>query len=116
MPGRVERRGDRVQLRHPAGQLVVESQVAERHPGLLAEPGEHAVWGDGQCSTWPATAADPYRGPWDRGTTPVLVIGPTNDPSTPFENSKKMVDELGAGARLLTVEGYGHTAFLKPSA
>jgi pimeloyl-ACP methyl ester carboxylesterase len=74
------------------------------------------VWGDGQCSTWPATAADPYRGPWDRGTTPVLVIGPTNDPSTPFENSKKMVDELGAGARLLTVEGYGHTAFLNPSA
>lgn len=47
--------------------------------------------GDGQCSTWPATPADPYRGPWDRGTTPVLVLGPTNDPSTPFENSQKTV-------------------------
>jgi pimeloyl-ACP methyl ester carboxylesterase len=76
-----------------------------------------AVWGpDEQCSTWPVAAADAYRGPWDRGTAPVLVVGPTNDPSTPFENSRKMVAELGAGGRLLTVEGYGHTAFLNPSA
>jgi pimeloyl-ACP methyl ester carboxylesterase len=76
--------------------------------------GPNAVWGDEPCSTWPARAADPYRGPFDRSLTPILVLGPTHDPSTPFRNSVLMTQEL-RNARLLTVAGYGHTTFLNPS-
>jgi pimeloyl-ACP methyl ester carboxylesterase len=73
-------------------------------------------WGDEPCASWPATAASRYVGPWDRPTAnPVLVIGNTFDPATPYEGAVAMADDL-ARARLLTVDGYGHTALLNPSA
>jgi pimeloyl-ACP methyl ester carboxylesterase len=74
------------------------------------------LWGDEPCATWPARAADAYRGPWNRPTAnPILVIGNTSDPATPYANAVRMAAEL-RNARLLTVNGYGHTTFLNPSA
>lgn len=79
------------------------------------EVGPNASWGDEPCATWPATGADRYTGPWNRPTAkPILVIGNTYDPSTPYEEALAMAREL-ALARLLTVDGYGHTVFLNPS-
>jgi pimeloyl-ACP methyl ester carboxylesterase len=73
------------------------------------------LWGDEPCATWPARAPVRYRGPWDTPTAhPILVIGNTTDPATPLKGSVKMVKQL-ADARLLTVRGYGHSAFLNPS-
>ena len=70
---------------------------------------------DAPCASWPAVAADRYAGPWDRPTAnPILVIGNTFDPETPLEGAVAMADEL-ASARLLTVDGYGHSALLNPS-
>jgi hypothetical protein len=77
--------------------------------------GPNWSWNDEPCASWPAVAADPYRGPWDRHTAnPLLVIGNTFDPSTAYEGSVAMAREL-ARARLLTVDGYGHSALLNPS-
>ena len=42
------------------------------------------------------------------------VVNPTFDPATSFQGAKAMVREL-ADARLLILEGYGHTALLNPS-
>jgi pimeloyl-ACP methyl ester carboxylesterase len=42
---------------------------------------------------------------------PILVIGTTNDPATPYEWSVELADLLES-AVLYTVEGDGHTAFL----
>jgi pimeloyl-ACP methyl ester carboxylesterase len=73
------------------------------------------LWNDEPCASWLATAADKYEGPWNHPTpVTVLVIGNTNDPSTPYQNSVAMAQEL-AQARLLTVQGYGHTVLLNPS-
>jgi pimeloyl-ACP methyl ester carboxylesterase len=73
------------------------------------------LWNDEPCASWQATAADTYTGPWNKPTAaPILVIGNTNDPATPFFNSVAMAQRL-ASARLLTVQGYGHTALLNPS-
>jgi pimeloyl-ACP methyl ester carboxylesterase len=67
------------------------------------------------CSTWPVRSAHRYRGPWDRRTaTPVLVIGNTFDPATPLRGAVAMAQNLGR-ARLLTMDGYGHTALINPS-
>ena len=46
------------------------------------------------------------------GSAPILVIGGTNDPATPFVWATKMAGELGANARLLTYNGDGHGAVL----
>ncbi len=77
--------------------------------------GSALSWGDEICSTWPARAAEPSAGPWDAATAaPILVVGNTQDPSTPLQNSQAMA-KLLADARLVTMKGYGHTAFLNPS-
>lgn len=71
--------------------------------------GRYFTWFTESCETWPA-AADPYPGPWDRRTAnPILLIGTTNDPATPYRGSVAMARQL-ARARLLTVNGYGHPA------
>jgi pimeloyl-ACP methyl ester carboxylesterase len=78
--------------------------------------GPNWSWADEPCASWPATAAERYAGPWDRRTAhPILVIGNTFDPSTPYQGSIAMAHAL-ARARLLTVDGYGHTVLLNPSA
>jgi hypothetical protein len=43
------------------------------------------------------------------------VIGNTHDPNTPYRSSLAMSSQL-ARARLLTVDGYGHTELDNPSA
>jgi pimeloyl-ACP methyl ester carboxylesterase len=73
------------------------------------------LWQDSPCASWQAKATDRYGGPWDRPTAnTILVIGNTHDLSTAYRNSVAMAREL-AKARLLTVDGYGHTALLNPS-
>ncbi len=66
------------------------------------------------CLGWTARAAAPYAGPWDRPSVPVLVIGNSFDPATPLSSSVGMVQEL-ADARLLIVNGFGHTVLINPS-
>ena len=80
---------------------------ASRRSGVV---GPLLAWLSEPCASWPAVAADRYAGPWNRRTAnPVLVIGNTYDPATPYEGSVAMTREL-ARARLLTVDGYGHGA------
>ena len=44
------------------------------------------------------------------GAAPILVVGTTGDPATPYEWAKGLASQLSSG-RLLTWEGYGHTAY-----
>jgi pimeloyl-ACP methyl ester carboxylesterase len=98
--------------RHPPAFLVLDPLTYARAGDL----GRWWIWTmDEPCASWPAVAADRYAGPWDRPTAkPILVIGNTVDPETPLEGAVAMADEL-ASARLLTVDGYGHSALLNPS-
>jgi pimeloyl-ACP methyl ester carboxylesterase len=68
-----------------------------------------AVFDMAQCITWPAADHDRYLGPWNHPRPhPVLVVNNRYDPETPLWNAQATTDELGT-ARLLIVEGYGHT-------
>ncbi len=62
------------------------------------------------AADWPAGAAqDRYTGPWNRTTaSTVLLLANTGDPITAYQDSIAMSRDL-ARARLLTVDGYGHT-------
>jgi pimeloyl-ACP methyl ester carboxylesterase len=67
------------------------------------------------CASWPARAVERYIGPWNRRTkNPILVIGTTHDPATPYANARSVADLLG-NAILLTHDGYGHTSEADPS-
>ena len=89
-----------------------EAAIAQFRSGAL---GPFWSWGDSPCVNWPGRAADSYTGPWNRETAaPILVIGNRYDPSTNYANSVTM-SRLLANARLLTVDGYGHTVLLNPS-
>jgi pimeloyl-ACP methyl ester carboxylesterase len=75
-----------------------------------------SVWDSVGCATWPAAAAqDRYTGPWNRPTaSTILLLANTGDPNTTYRDSVAMSHEL-ARARLLTVDGYGHTTGNNPS-
>ncbi|MEN3299842.1 alpha/beta hydrolase [Pseudonocardia sp.] len=66
------------------------------------------------CAGWTTKAASPYPGPWDTPGVPVVVVGNTFDPATPYASSERTVRELADG-HLLTVQGVGHTELLNPS-
>ena len=67
------------------------------------------------CATWPAMHTDAYDGPWNKSKTTILVVNARHDPITPIRGAKAAVRELG-NARLLTVNGDGHTSmYVEPS-
>jgi pimeloyl-ACP methyl ester carboxylesterase len=74
------------------------------------------MWTTEPCADWPdGGAPDRYTGPWNRPTAnTILLLGNTGDSALPYEDSVAMSREL-ARARLLTVEGYGHTEASNPS-
>lgn len=77
--------------------------------------GPFRAWATEECAQWPAFDADRYTGPWNvRTASPLLVMDNTTDPATPYQGSLVMSHDL-ARARLLTVDGWGHTEFLNPS-
>jgi pimeloyl-ACP methyl ester carboxylesterase len=75
-----------------------------------------SVWFLEGCADWPAAAAqDRYTGPWNRPTaSTILLLANTGDPQTTYQDSVAMSRDL-ARARLLTVDGYGHTTGNNPS-
>jgi len=99
--------------RDPVGYLAAARSAYARSGAFgLEQP-----WKTEACADWPAAAAqDRYSGPWNRPTaTTILVLGNTGDPVLPYQNSVAMSRDL-ARARLLTVDGYGHTEAGNPSA
>ena len=61
------------------------------------------------CSAWPAPA-DPYPSGPATGAPPILVIGTTGDPATPYEQAERLAQLLGVGV-LVTHHGEGHTVY-----
>lgn len=61
------------------------------------------------CAQWSEPPRDAVRITGD-GAGPILVVGTTGDPITPYEGSRRMAERLEEG-RLLSVEGQQHTAY-----
>ncbi len=75
--------------------------------------GPYLAWDlTGWCADWPVPGESETPDVSAKGAAPVLVVGTTGDPATPYEGAKKMADELGAGVGvLLTNKGEGHGAY-----
>jgi pimeloyl-ACP methyl ester carboxylesterase len=66
----------------------------------------------GWCHDWPVPGQHDTPEVGAPGAAPVLVVGNTGDPATPYEGARRMADELGEGVGvMLTWRGEGHGAY-----
>ncbi|MEU6281212.1 alpha/beta hydrolase [Streptomyces sp. NPDC047028] len=74
--------------------------------------GDYLAWGMVSCTDWAVPGAADHPDVSAPGAAPILVVGNTGDPATPYEGAKKMVDALGKGVAVeLTYKGQGHGAY-----
>ncbi|MEU0896916.1 alpha/beta hydrolase [Streptomyces massasporeus] len=72
--------------------------------------GKGLAWAALNCAYWPVQATgEPHRIE-AKGAAPIVVVGTTRDPATPYRWAKALAGQLSS-ARLLTYEGDGHTAY-----
>jgi hypothetical protein len=87
------------------------AELAEAAPII----GPYFGYGDIGCDAWPYSS-EVERGPITaEGAAPILVVGTTGDPATPYEWAEALAGQLDSGV-LVTYEGEGHTAYRKSNA
>ncbi|MEU5767093.1 alpha/beta hydrolase [Streptomyces asoensis] len=91
------------------------AQVQEELPRFRAASavfGDFLAWSLVGCTDWPVPGAADHPDVSAPGSAPILVVGNTGDPATPYEGARKMVDALGRGVGVeLTYKGQGHGAY-----
>ncbi|MDQ0751150.1 pimeloyl-ACP methyl ester carboxylesterase [Streptomyces africanus] len=74
--------------------------------------GDFLAWGMISCTDWAVPGAADHPDVSAPGSAPILVVGNTGDPATPYEGARKMVEALGKGVGVeLTYRGQGHGAY-----
>ncbi|GCB46091.1 alpha/beta hydrolase [Streptomyces sp. NL15-2K] len=74
--------------------------------------GDFLAWGMLTCTDWPVAGAADHPDVSAPGSAPILVVGNTGDPATPYEGARKMAAALGKGVGVeLTYKGQGHGAY-----
>ena len=68
------------------------------------------AWGEAACAVWPAPPTRPVGPVAAPGAPPILVVGTTEDPATPYAWAVNVAKELGRGV-LLTHDGDDHVAY-----
>ncbi|WP_372411906.1 alpha/beta hydrolase [Streptomyces luteireticuli] len=96
-------------------QRYTAAEITDKVPAFRkASPvfGDFMAWSLTQCTGWPV------KGAWQRpdvgakGSAPVLVVGNTGDPATPYEGARRMAQALGEGVGIeMTYRGQGHGAY-----
>lgn len=72
--------------------------------------GPWSQYAEYQCAVWPAKPKNP-QGPLNvQGAPPILLVGGTNDPATPYADAQSVNRQI-AGSVLLTRQGNGHTSY-----
>jgi pimeloyl-ACP methyl ester carboxylesterase len=63
-----------------------------------------------QCGLWPAKSKNKQEPLTVQGAPPILLVGGTNDPATPYAEAQNVNKQI-AGSVLLTRQGNGHTSY-----
>ncbi|MFB7892378.1 alpha/beta hydrolase [Microbacterium sp. NPDC056044] len=96
---------------------ATDQQQADAMALLEAEaPTVAPYWaGPDPCEVWPYPATGVRERITADGAAPIVVVGTTNDPATPYEWSVSLADQLSSGV-LVTRVGEGHTGYNKGNA
>ena len=81
------------------------AEKAKRAPTLGPYAGADLI-----CPLWPVAPAPSSRPSTAKGAAPILVVGTTGDPATPYEYAERMARQLDSG-HLLTLKGEGHLGY-----
>lgn len=84
-----------------------EAQFAKKAPTW----GPQMAWGSTTCETWPVKPVSEPKKITADGSGPILVVGTTRDPATPYAWAVRLADQLKDG-HLITRDGDGHTGYL----
>jgi len=96
-----------------SGRVKEYPALIDAHDAEAPYFGRFRGWIGMPCEFWRLRDPDAFHGPWQQRTkAPVLVIGTRFDPATPYRQSRPYTDLFPDG-RLLTLEGWGHTAIGK---
>ncbi|MFE3857521.1 alpha/beta hydrolase [Streptomyces griseorubiginosus] len=91
------------------------TDVERRLPAFRAASplfGDFMAWSMVSCTDWAVAGAADHPDVNAAGSAPILVVGNTGDPATPYEGARKMVEALGTGVGVeLTYKGQGHGAY-----
>jgi pimeloyl-ACP methyl ester carboxylesterase len=95
--------------KHPLSIAEVEQLQADF---VAASPtfGRFFTWSLLSCAQWPIPPIAADSPVTAEGAPPILVVGTTGDPATPYAEAVALADQLESGA-LLTFEGSQHTAY-----
>ncbi|MCS0639251.1 alpha/beta hydrolase [Streptomyces sp. LP05-1] len=72
--------------------------------------GEGLAWASLNCAYWTAEPTGTAHRIEAGGAAPIVVVGTTRDPATPYKWARSLAAQLSSGT-LLTYEGDGHTAY-----
>jgi pimeloyl-ACP methyl ester carboxylesterase len=84
--------------------------LAPKLEKLAPRFGEAVAYGSMTCAFWPFHPSQDPGLITAKGAPPILVVGSTGDPATPYEWAVKLAKQLDSGV-LLTRRGEGHTAY-----
>ncbi|MFH8381530.1 alpha/beta hydrolase [Kitasatospora sp. NPDC018058] len=85
------------------------TDLAAKAP-LVSKHDPTAALFDPDCRIWPFRSTEKPHAIKSAAAAPIVVVGSTGDPATPYAWSEKLTGELG-NAVLLTREGEGHVAY-----
>ncbi|MET7536916.1 alpha/beta hydrolase [Streptomyces sp. NPDC005507] len=77
--------------------------------------GDGLAWAALNCTYWPVKATGEAHRIEAKGAAPIVVVGTTRDPATPYRWAQALAGQLDSGT-LLTYVGDGHTAYGRGSA
>lgn len=91
----------------PEDLAAAQATLAEKAPTVAP------YWfGPDPCEVWPYPPTGVREPIVAEGAAPIVVVGTTNDPATPYEWAVSLADQLSSGV-LVTRVGEGHTGYNK---
>jgi pimeloyl-ACP methyl ester carboxylesterase len=98
-------------LDHPVSRdLATYPALADSLRSAAPVFGPLLAWGEASCAVWPAPPTRPVGPVHAVGAPPILLVGTTDDPATPYAWAVDVSHELARSA-LLTVQGQNHVAY-----
>lgn len=98
-------------LDYPTDANVEEMRAEAAELEKLAPTiGRFQTYGGTFCAEWPGDAVENRGAVTGAGANPILVVGTTGDPATPYLWAEALAEQLESGV-LVTYQGEGHTAY-----